>query len=361
MSALPKAVRKQIDDANEILDVMQAAPYGLDAEGKPIQPPVDAENTPPISADDAENTPPAEPPVEPPVEPAPAAAVPPAEPDPDHKYKVLQGKYNAEVPRLQAELRNATEVITEVRQRLTNAESLIAAMQHTQTPPPEPSAPAAPSGITDEERAQFGPDLINVIERVAVATVQPQIDERIGSVDTRVKTVEQNAGQAAQAQARLGRERLLAALTEAVPKWVEQNEDAGFLNWLNENDVFAGVPRGQLLTEAFMANDTERVIAVFKGFQSENAVVNPEPPVTPPATPPVEPQQQLDDFVAPGTPKTGTTSAPNESGKRFYTRKDISDFYAKKNEFARKRQPVPDEYVKIEKDIIRAQSEGRIR
>ena len=100
---------------------------------------------------------------------------------------------------------------------------------------------------------------------------------------------------------------------------------------------------------------------MFKGFQSENAVVNPELPAAPPADPPVEPQQQLDDFVAPGTPKTGTTSAPNESGKRVYTRKDISDFYAKKNEFVRKRKTIPDEYIAIEKDIIRAQSEGRIR
>lgn len=364
MSALPKPVQEQIDQANKIADAI----YPKDADGNPISPekaaelaaageevtppadpPADAENTPPSPAADAENTPAPEPAPEP---------APTAEKDPDHKYKVLQGKYNAEVPRLQAQLRESTELVTELRQRVNNTESLLAAMSAAPSnTPAEPPPPATPPGISEEERAQFGPDLIDVIERVAAAKVMPEIEQRVAPLKTTVEQASQRASQAEHSMAVSEREKTLNALEAAVPDWQQQNEDQGFLNWLNEKDAYAGVPRGKLLTDAFRANDANRVIAFFKGFQTENAVVTPSTP----APPVVEPQVNLADQVAPGTPKTGTTSAPNESGKRQWSRNDISAFYAKKNEFVTKGVPIPDEFQQLERDLIAAQREGRIR
>jgi hypothetical protein len=102
------------------------------------------------------------------------------------------------------------------------------------------------------------------------------------------------------------------------------------------------------------------VIAFFKSFQTENAVVAPESEVTPPV-PPEEPQQALEQLVAPGTPKTGTTGAPDESGKRIWTRADISAFYAQKNEFLTRGVEIPEVYERYEKDLFAAQKEGRVR
>lgn len=355
MSALPKPVQQQVDAANAIIEDINKPPEGEDAE-----------NTPPVSAEDAENTPPVEPanePANPPAEPAAAEppADPPAEPDPDHKYKVLQGKYNAEVPRLQAQVKEANDLIGELRQRLNNTEGLLAAL-HTAPAEPAPAAPAPTApGISEEERAQFGPDLIDVIERVAEAKLMPVVTEQLGSVDSRFQKVEQSTSQAAEVMARSERDKVIQALAAAVPDWEKQNENKEFLSWLNENDAYAGRPRGQLLTEAYQSHDVVRVIAIFKGFQTENAVVNPSGPTPEPAAPTPEPQASLEDYVAPGTPKTGTTSAPNESGKRVWTRKDVAAFYAKKNEFVISGKPIPDEYVKLEKDLIKAQGEGRLR
>lgn len=361
MSALPKAVQAQIDKGNEIVDAI----YPKNEDGTPM-------NAEQIAARDAAAAeaganPPADPPADPPAAndpPAdpPAANDPPADPkekDPNHKYKVLQGKYNAEVPRLQSTVRDLTEQNNELRQRVNNTESLLASMNAvapTQDPVPAPAA-TAPPGITDEERAQFGPDLIDVIERAAAAKILPQVDAQIAPVRTAQDAAAQTASQAQHDVAVSEREKTLAALEKAVPNWIQQNEDEGFLQWLNENDAYAGVPRGRLLTDAFQANDANRVIALFKGFQTENAVVTPSDP-TPPV---VEPQVQLEDLTAPGTPKTGSTSAPDESGKRQWSRNDISAFYAKKNEFVKKGQPIPDELKALERDLIAAQREGRIR
>ena len=356
MSALPKEVQKQVDKANAIIEDMNKTPEERAAAIKAAS---DAENTPPVSAPPADNTPPAAPAVEP------SAVEPSAEPDPDHKYKVLQGKYNAEVPRLQRQLKDSIASNDELRQRVNNTESMLAAMQTTAAAAIPAAAPAdvptsAPSGITEEERIQFGPDLIDVIERVAEAKIQPGITAaRLDAVDQRFQKVEQNASHLHQSVAVSDRDKTIDALEAAVPDWEKQNENEDFLQWLNGKDAYAGVPRGRLLTDAFQAHDSVRVIAIFKGFQTENAVVNPSEPT--PVVPTPEPQAKLDDYVAPGTPKTGTTSAPKESGKRVWTRADIARFYSSKNEFSKKRIPIPDEYIKLEKDLIAAQSEGRLR
>ncbi len=350
-SALPKAVQKQIDEANTLIDIVYPKPK-LDADGNVIEPV--AEPTP---AEPAAVV----------VEPDPAAPTPTPEPTPEdesaeHKYKVLQGKYNAEVPRLQGELKEAKNFIGDLQQRVTNTESLLASISHVRSEPLKPEVPAVTElpVVTEDETKQFGPDLEDYIERVAARKLMPEIDARLVPVASRIEGVEQNASQAAHDVAVSEREKVMLALTEAVPEWEKQNEDEDFLKWLNETDPYAGVLRGQLLTNAFQTHDSVRVIAFFKGFQTENAVVTPEPPPTPPAIPVVEPQATLEDLVAPGTPKTGTTSAPNESGKRVWTQKDISAFYAKKNEFVVKGIKIPEEYEAYERDLFKAQHEGRI-
>jgi len=339
-------VQAQIDEANSIIDAVYPKKE-LDDDGNVIEPTEATVTTEPAPEPAPEPTP----------EPAPEPVV---EDTSEHKYKVLQGKYNAEVPRLQRELKDTKEMLGDMRQRVTNTESLIASMQHVATPAPE--APPAASDlpvVTEDETAQFGADLESYIERVSARKLMPEIEARLAPVNDRIIGVEQNASKAAHNVAVSERGKVILALTEAVPNWEKQNEDEDFLKWLNESDPYSGVPRGQLLTNAFSSHDSTRVIAFFKGFQTENAVVAPEPEVTPSATT-VEPQRKLDDLVAPGTPKTGTTSAPNESGKRVWTQKDISAFYAKKNSFVVKGVKIPDDYVAAEKDLFAAQHEGRI-
>ena len=362
MSALPKQVQDQIDKANEIIEIIS----------KPVE--VNEDGTPKL--DEQGNFIPIEPPAEPPVEPViePVAVEPTPTPAPapvvsvedetmEHKYKVLQGKYNAEVPKLSKDLKESKDLIIEMRQRVNNTESLLATMAATAAP----AAPAAPVPLPEplvspDEIERFGPDLIDLIGRVAKQEVLPEVDVRIKPLDGRFDTIEESASHDRKTVAESDRAKVLAALNEAVPEWETQNEDKVFLQWLNENDVYAGVPRGALLTQAYRANDATRVIAFFKGFQTENAVVTPEGEVTPPAeTPPAEPQQALEQLVAPGTPKTGTTGAPDESGKRIWTRADISAFYAQKNEFITRGKEVPEEYEKYEKDLFAAQNEGRVR
>lgn len=327
--ALPKQVQDQIKQANAIIDQMA---------GEEEQPADEHQETPTEEA-------------------KPSAEQTPNEPDPEHKYKVLQGKYNKEVPRLQQDLRESRAESADLRQRLRDLEATVAVFKTVQE---EKKKEAELPQITDEEREQFGDDLVDFVSRVAKRELLPEVDKRLKDVDGRVKQVGETVDRTKESVAESQRRETINALAKAVPNWEQQNEDPKFLEWLTESEPSVGVPRGRLLTDAFRSNDAERVIWFFKGFHSENAAATTE--AAPQQKAKAEEQQPtLDDYVAPGTPKTGTASAPNESGKRVWTRNDIQALYAEKNEFVKKGKKIPERIEKLERDLFKAQAEGRLR
>lgn len=366
MSALPKNVRAQVERANQLAKEF--------AESR-NQPPVDpnATATPPV---DPNATPPAAPnkvvhPTNPPA-PTPDPTPPPPGGDTsnvtqlqpeawEQKYKVLQGKYNAEVPRLQNTVRDQGEQLRNLQQQLTATQNLLASLgEQRVTAPAQPQAqpPARQKLVKDEEVTEFGADLIDVVRRVAreeQAALLPEIDRRVTPVKQRVDQVAQATEAASVRQAQSDRQTVLNMLNEQVPNWLDLNGDPAFLEWLDQRDPYAGAKRGDLLAQAFEAHDGPRVVAFFTGYQKEHAVVTPPVAPTAPAAPKA-PQRQLEQLVAPGTPKTGTTGTQDGSGKRVWTRAEISAFYGGRMKFkdaAHKKE--------VERDIFAAQSEGRIR
>jgi hypothetical protein len=347
VSALPKAVQKQIAQANKIAEEIKKARDGALPKEEPPKQEALQSDPPPA-------TPPA---TDPPVDDPPSADEK-QEDGWEHRYKVLQGKYNKEVPRLQAQLRDNEGAVGELRQRLNTAEALVIALGNSRDGKVEGHDKQPPAGagrgISEQEIREFGPDLYDFIQRVATSVTAE-----------RIKPVEQAASHAVKSVANSARERLFSALAGAVPDWEELNTDPEFLEWLNGADVFSGRRRGDLLAEAYGANDSNRVIQFFTSFQRENAAVTPAggdaARAKEPQTPKTEPQQNLSDLVAPGTPKTGPAGAQSESGKRVWSRKEISDFYAHRNEFVRKGRKIPESLLRDEADLSKAMRENRVK
>lgn len=356
-NALPPAVQAQVDEADRIIAEMQAA------ENPPADPPAD---------------PPAPDPKATPNDPAPdpkATPVPDPAPDPDpenkrtdwkQKFHVLQGKYNAEVPRLHSDLKEARATLGGVQDQMNTLTATVAAMKEVAKPAPTPPKPL----VSEEEIEQFGPDLIDVMQRVAQQTLGVELDSKLKPVKDSVKQVEGKVAQTETSVAQSARETLYDRLTEAVPGWDAMNKSEPFLEWLAGTDDLTGAVRGNMLRTAFDRNDTERVIAFFKSFQKEHVVETTDPvPATPAEDPPSgdpapEPQQTLDDLVAPGTPKTGSTGAQEESGKgRIWNQVLITEFHNRKGEFIKKNpgKALTAELAATERDLFTAQSEGRIR
>lgn len=341
MSALPKAVRDQVKQAEKLAKEI------YDEDGKLKNPAAEPEPEPtPEPAPEPQAQEPAKEPAQEPAKPV----------DYEHKFKVLQGKYNAEVPRLQKSLTRAEDQNRELSQRMLNLEGMLASLSAVKEPAKEPAKPSLPE-ITDDERAQFGDDLIDLIERTSLRATLPEVEKRVHKVSERVTQVGEKVAHNETSVAESKRQQVFKDLATAVPNWAEQNENPDFLDWLDQEEGMSGYTRGHFLTEAMKRNDGPTVIKYFKGFQGENAADTAEPA---PATEP-EPQVKLDELTAPGTPQTGTASAPDESGKRVWSRNDIQQFYADRNEFVKKGKPIPKEMKKLESDIFKAQQEGRIR
>jgi prefoldin subunit 5 len=278
---------------------------------------------------------------------------------------VLQGKYNAEVPRLRNQVRDQGTQIQSFQSQLTATQNLLASLSAQRETAPAASTPATPPTTTklvkDEEVKEFGADLIDVIRRAAreeMSGMLPEIDRRVAPVAQRIDQVAQAAQHVGQRVAQNDQQSVLALLASVVPSWQEMNQDAGFLEWLDQVDPFSGAQRGVLLKQAYKAHDGPRVVAFFDGYLKEHAAVTP-PAAPKPAAATTAPQRSLEQMVAPGTPKTGAASTQDGSGKRVWSRAEIGQFYGDVQ--AGRFKGTKEQRKQIEADIFAAQREGRIR
>ncbi len=301
----------------------------------------------------------AAPPVEPgseppapaqPATPEPVAPVQPATPavDPElealkQRFASLEGKYRAEVPRLQAANRDLQ----------TRLEAAHAALEASRTPTP-PAVPQAPL-VTEKDNETFGADLIDLITRKATElwapreaalkaeneTLRKKISEFEASVTTVVKSQEVSAHQI-----------YLSKLTAAVPDWETINSDAGFLAWLGEVDKMSGLTRQQYLDHAYNTGDVERTAVIFNAWKAKVAAAQPPTPPVPSTT-----KTDIQRQVEPGKSKSSPVVPVADPTTRIWTTEEIEKFYAE----TRAGKVTAADQTKIEAEIDLAVATGRVR
>lgn len=330
MSRLPTAVRKAVAAA----DQLHKEHYNPDApnDGEPNDPPKGAEPQAQKPAEPPKEEKPAEPPkAEKQPEATPAVAPPKADPPPvdwEARFKTLQGKYNAEVPRLTSELRALQE-------KLDAMES---------APKEQPKAPETKSLVTKEEIEDYGEDFSDFIRRVAR-------EEAAQAAESVKPEIEQIKGHVAQTEKQTAGARVYAALDQNVPGWRDINTDPNFLTWLQEVDPYSGSRRSDLLSQAFNAGDANRVMSFFKGFAGQSTLVEPPTPAK------EEPKSDIASLAGPG--RSGGSEPPKQSTPKVYNRADIKKFYNDVQRGAFRNRP--DEKAKIEREIGRQLNAGLIQ
>jgi vacuolar-type H+-ATPase subunit H len=234
----------------------------------------------------------------------------------EHRFKVLQGKYNSEVPRLAAENKELKSTLQQIHEEL----------ELLKAKPAEPL-------VRPEEIEEYGEGLIDVARRIA--------REELASKETEIKSLKQKLDALADVTTRNVQKDFIAELTEKVPDWSQMNENQAFLAWLDEVDDLTGRPRQQLLTEAERARDAARAAKFFLAFKKTSNRQATESAFA------------LDSQVVPDATKT-PQSPP---AKKVWSRGEIAEFYNR----LRRGQVSDKEAVAIEADIQAATIEGRIR
>lgn len=309
---LPRAVREQAERAEAAHQALLAntAPQQVAAPQEPVVTPVVV----------VEPVTPAAPVV---VTPATEPVVAPVADSWELKYRVLNGKYTAEVPRMAQELR-------ELRGQL----------QAAQVSPPAPAAaPVASNAGLDAVTAQYGEDFAAAVSTVAEASVQKLRDGLTAEVEV-VKT---------ESAARARRE-FLTDLAGLVPTWKSVDADIGFTAYLDEFQAQTGRTRREFFNEADASNNAARVASFFAAY------IRATTPARPSVVTPVEPQ--VEPLISPDSSRA--SEAP--PGKKLWSRAEIQQFYADSRAQGGSKpygRYTAAEYARIDTDISVAQAEGR--
>lgn len=348
MSNVPAAARKAIAEAEKLhktlyqsKDAAELSDASDDSAEKPVEQPAekaDKLSAPPKQV--AEK--PAEKPVEKSVE-KPAEKPVEAQPEIDweHRYKTLQGKYNAEIPRFQEQIRTYQQLLASSKDDSDDEED-----------EEEPSAPQT-RFLKDEDISEYGEDFINVIKRAAKEEFLPEIT-RLRKENEQLRS--QVGGVASNIQ-QSTRQRMLESMDKQLPKWREINQSQEFVGWLDGIDPFSGQRRHDLLLQAYEANNEARTLAFFKGFLNENAAVSREVEYAPQQR--REPKVDMEELVAPGAPKTSGAPKTQEGSVKVWTQKEVARFYD--DVTAGRYRSRPKDKARIEAEIIKAANSGRIR
>ncbi|GAG17309.1 unnamed protein product, partial [marine sediment metagenome] len=241
---------------------------------------------------------------------------PAAEGEFEHRYKTLQGMYNAEKRRS-----------TALEGRVEGMENMLAQLQTARdvSPQEDNDEPTQPESlISESEIEDYGSDLIDVMKRAAREAVQSEFDE-LRAENNQLKSLVGGVGQKMEYD---DRTRMYAHLDtiDGMANWRDTNRDPAFLEWLEHTDIYSGEPRNTLLQKAFTENDASRVSRFFQGYLEEVAAVNQAAPNAPPAKPNGQGQVGLETLVAPGAGHSGSADIAKDQG-RIWKESDIGAFY----------------------------------
>jgi hypothetical protein len=260
-----------------------------------------------------------------------------------HKYRTLEGKYNAEVPALHQRLRERDAQMSELAATVEKLKQEAA----QRTPPPKPEPVTNPKDVED-----FGADLVEMVTRAATGVFEQKagpLGQKFDALVARIDTLEQHLSGVGQQQAQSAEQQFYSALAQAVPDWEKINVEEGWLAWLQETDPVYGRPRQAALDEASRSRSVPRVVAIFNAYKATKA------PAAPAAPAKNAPSKDLARQVSPS--KTGSQSnAPNEPQR--WTEPQIMQFYddLRRGKFDGR----DDEAQRIEAEIDAAVAEGRV-
>ena len=252
----------------------------------------------------------------------------------EHKYRVLQGKYTNEVPRLHEQVKVLEANLSSAIERMNKASA-------EKERAPEPNVAAQPKDVED-----FGADLVDMVVRVSQASLARAakvLDAKVAEIDAKIAELTNQVKGTSQSVAVSAEQTFFERLTRVMPDWERINADQNFLNWLAEEDPVYGVPRQNALHLAQQQLNVERVASVFNAF----------------AGPRKEQAPKIDPLDKHVSPRSAATAAPAPTTKSVITQAQVTQFY---NEVRQgKYRGNEAEATRLEQMINSALAEGRVR
>jgi hypothetical protein len=293
MATLPRTVQRQLEAADAIVEKINT----------PAEPAADQKDEGQASATEGDQVEAANQPGEGNESVKPEAPQPSAQQvDWEHKFKTLQGLFNAEVPKLQGQVKQLNAKLQEVQTSVEQSKAKVDLPEDTR---PETNA---------KDVEAFGEDLVEMVQRQfsgSIKALSAKIDTLLTPLAARVQTLEQQLQGTESAVKLTAEEVFFDRLSKTVPDWEQLNVDQRFLNWLEQVDPVYGEPRKAALTIARRNLDVARVTAVFSAFKDT-----------------LPKQPKTDTLAKQISPKSGTASVtPKPDQKPVIRESEVTAFY----------------------------------
>ena len=258
----------------------------------------------------------------------------------EHKYRRLQGKYDAEVPRLHSEVRELKQMLQQIQ-----AEKAQAQQAQSQSDAEQSEQKSRDPLVTDKDVEAFGDDLIDLQRRVA-KEVAGEFQQELGKLRHENEQLRQ---QMTQTQGATFETRLV----QAIPDFQQINTDPRWVAWLDEFDPMIQGPRRAVAEAAYHRGDVEAVKAyvdLFKQTVEEPKPAQPKSEVKP------DRQAELQRQVQP-TKSSAPAPNPNAGGRVISSQ----EFERGMNRAAKlMREGRFDEAAALESEMSTAVAEGRV-
>lgn len=230
----------------------------------------------------------------------------PAEDTADYKqkYKTLEGKYRAEVPRLNEDVKKWKDTALNLNTRISELEAKLSELQQTSV-----------ANETDTDINQLTtdyPDIGKVVKKLkdGYEAKIDALEKKIqAGVSTEISTVKEDVAESRRRQFDVD----MAAA--GVPDWKVLDVDEGFNAWLTENVPYTRITKLDALKDAASKLDVESVSRFFLDYK---ATIGKE------AQQPNDGQGKLEKFVAPSTAKVGT--GPHSTKQPWLTQAEYTKF-----------------------------------
>lgn len=195
-----------------------------------------------------------------------------------HKYDVLLGKYNAEVPRLHAQVRDLTKEIDVLKGQLAQPKPPVADLPPLKDRDDEGNVLYRSVHVTDEMRAT--PAYRYMFQEYGQNYAENQFEMSVLTAQNTVKPVQQ---QVEQVSVQTDLDKFETALAGAVPDWQAINVDPEFIAWLQNAAPGTGATFYELVNDAYNSMNLQRTAEIFNLFKELNKKPTPQPkPEIPP-------------------------------------------------------------------------------
>jgi len=176
----------------------------------------------------------------------------------EHKYNVLKGKYDKEIPDLRSQLNRAMATVE-------NLNSLILAT--SQNLPQETRQPEGGNGEGRRQQQQLAN--LDVNKWDGYGEEMTELVNVVNNLIAENNTLRGQLGQVAKKTEASEMESYFAVLDEACPDWETVNKDPGFLAWLQQPDeMTGGYPRISILKAHEARRNAKGVASFFTAWKT---------------------------------------------------------------------------------------------